>query len=205
MSLPRTPIDHDHVLVALDGPLCTVPADPTVADRLRLMLQGAKLPRAVARTDDPFAVLAHATTFGPATTKAVHDHLVSLEYELVSQADETPGSREALAALAAAGTRLTVVSRLSLRAVRHFLVLHDLAATMTLMCARTGPKLDRLPPNPYLVDRAVRHRGIPPESCLFVGATKWDLAAGRAAGVETVHYGPLFADLTDRHAVHRLG
>lgn len=57
----------DHALVAFDGPITELPPGDTRADRLRAMLGEAELPRRVAKTDDPFAVIAHAATIGPAT------------------------------------------------------------------------------------------------------------------------------------------
>lgn len=73
------------------------------------MLGEAKLPRKVARTDDPEVVLAHAATIGPATERAVRTQLGRLEAELV-----------------AAGTRSTVVGALLPDRIRAFLVMHGL-------------------------------------------------------------------------------
>jgi hypothetical protein len=55
------------------------------------------LPRTVARTDDPFVVLDHAATIGPATERAVHAQLCRIEFDVV----------------AAAGTQITVVASLT--------------------------------------------------------------------------------------------
>lgn len=52
---------------------------------------------------------------------------------------EKSGAREALATMAAAGTQVTVVSGLALRAVRTFLVIHGLLAHVKHLACRTGP------------------------------------------------------------------
>jgi beta-phosphoglucomutase-like phosphatase (HAD superfamily) len=174
----------DHVLLALDGPVAELPTQP-VADRLRILLAEEKLPRRVARTSDPFAVLAHAATIGPATERALYAHLCRVEFELAGAATVTDGVRGALAVLAATGTRVTVVSGLHADVVRSFLVVHGLDAHVRHVSARTGPGVPALPPAPDLVTSAVRD-----DVCVFVGSTAADLAAARVAGVSTLRYRP---------------
>jgi hypothetical protein len=63
---------------------------------------------------------------GPGTGRAVHAQLSRLETELVAVAPAAPGGETAFALMAGAGTRVTVVSRLAVEAVRSFLVVHGL-------------------------------------------------------------------------------
>lgn len=84
--------ERDHVLVAFDGPVAELRATTPVAERLRTMLGEAPLPRKVARTDDPFVVLAYAATIGPATEQAVYAQFCRLEAEAVAATRLAPAS-----------------------------------------------------------------------------------------------------------------
>jgi phosphoglycolate phosphatase-like HAD superfamily hydrolase len=179
-----------HVLVAFDGPVAELPSEGLLADRLRVMVADARLPRKVARTDDPFVVLAYAATIGPATERAVHAQLCRLEHEMVAAARVTPGVREAFAALVAAGTQITVVSNLAITAVRTFLSLQELAEYARHIAGRAGPQRA-----PDLIAAAIRERAIPPEACLFVGSADADHAAARKAGIDTIHHHRLVSTL----------
>ncbi|UJW31615.1 HAD hydrolase-like protein [Saccharothrix sp. AJ9571] len=186
---------RDHVLVALDGPVAGLPGRNAIAARLRVLVADGRLPRKVERTEDPFAVLAHAATIGPGTERAVYAQLCRLETELAAAARIAPGVEEAFASLGTAGTRLTVVSDLAAEAVRTILVMHDLDTHVQRIAGRAGPDLENLPPAPGLITAAVREYLVPVEHCLFVASTDADLTAGLAAGVETVRYqgpGPWF-------------
>lgn len=180
--------DRDHVLLALDGPLAELPPVGQAAERLRVMVADGKLPRKVARTDDPFVVLAHAATIGPGTERAVHAQLSRFEHERLVGAPVTAGAIEALAAMAAAGTQVTVLSSFAVEPVRSFLLLHGLDEHVKHLVARTGPDRTVLPPAPDLVTAAIHARAFPVESCLFIGSTDTDLAAAEAAGVDAVRF-----------------
>lgn len=168
----------DDVYVAFDGPVAELPPVP-VAERLRVLVAEAPLPRRVARSDDPAVVLAHAATIGPATERAVYAQLCRVEYEMVGRARRTEGVVDAFAAMAAAGTRVTVVSGMSAEAVRSFLVVHGLDAHVRHVLARNGPGDEVVA---ALGERAGAG------ACVFVGSTCADLAAARAAGITAVRH-----------------
>ncbi|PRY38823.1 HAD hydrolase-like protein [Umezawaea tangerina] len=180
--------DRDHVLVALDGPVAEGLVRGPVAARLRMMVAEDRLPRKVVRTEDPFAVLAYAATIGPATEHAVYAQWCRIEHELVAAARVTPGVREAFAALAAGGTRITVVGSLDVGAIRAFLVLHGLVEHVGRVAGRSGSDPAVLPPAPDLVATAVLTGATPAEACAFVGTLPVDLAAARAAGVDAIRH-----------------
>jgi beta-phosphoglucomutase-like phosphatase (HAD superfamily) len=187
----------DHVLLAFDGPIAEMAPVSDLADRLRALLAGDRLPRKVARTRDPYVVLRHAAAIGPATEQAMYKHLCWIEHGIATAAVPAPGVDAALAEMAAGGTQLTVVSSLDPDAVRSFLVLHGFHQVKQI-AGRRGPDPAVLPPAPDLVTKAVHERAL--ESCVFVGSTAADLAAGRAAGVDTYRYrrdgSPWFEALT---------
>jgi beta-phosphoglucomutase-like phosphatase (HAD superfamily) len=188
MRLDELLTERDHVLVAFDGPVAELPSAGPGTDRLRVMVADGRLPRKVARTEDPFVILAYAATIGPATERAVYAQLCRIEHEVVAAARITPGVREAFATLVAAGTQITVVGSLAAAAVRTFLVIHGLVEHARHFIGRTGPDRAVLPPAPNLITTAVQQRATPAESCLFVGSMVTDLIAARAAGVGTVRH-----------------
>jgi phosphoglycolate phosphatase-like HAD superfamily hydrolase len=177
--------ERDHVLVAFDGPVVEMPALGSTAERLRVLVADARLPRKVARSDDPMVVLAYAATIGPATERAVYAQWRRIEYEAVATGWLAVGVEDAFAAMAAVGTQITVVSSLAIEVARSFLVLHGLQEHARHIVGRGGPDRVVLPD---LIAAAIQERATPVESCLFVGSTDSDLAAGRAAGVDTVRH-----------------
>ncbi|MEO6086768.1 MAG: HAD hydrolase-like protein [Umezawaea sp.] len=180
--------ERDHVLVALDGPVVErLPVLP-VADRLRMLVAEDRLPRKVARTEDPFVVLAFARSIGPATERAVYAQWRRIEHEVAAAACPASGVREAFAALAAGGARITVVGSLDAVVIRALLALHGLDAHVGRLVGRAGPDRAVLPPAPDLITSAIHACAVPIESCVFVGTTDDDLTAARAAGVDTIHH-----------------
>jgi phosphoglycolate phosphatase-like HAD superfamily hydrolase len=188
MRLEELLTERDHVLAAFDGPVAELPSAGPRADRLRVMVADRRLPRKVARTEDPFVILAYAATIGPATERAVYAQLCRIEHEVVAAARITPGVREAFATLAAAGTQITVVGSLATAAIRTFLVIHGLAEHARHVVGHTGPDRAVLPPAPNLITTTIQQRATPAESCLFVGSMDTDLTAARAAGVDTIRH-----------------
>jgi phosphoglycolate phosphatase-like HAD superfamily hydrolase len=180
MGVEQLVTRYDHVLVAFDGPIAELPSRGSAAERLRVMVADGRLPRRVACTDDPMVVVDYAATIGPATEHAVRTQLRRIEYELVAGGAPTPGVPEACAALAAAGTQISVISGLSADATRTFLVLHGLREHVRHL---TGGAVTT-----ERIASAIHERAIPSASCVFVGSTDTDLAAARATGVDTIRY-----------------
>ena len=188
MHVEKLLTERDHVLVAFDGPVAELRATTPLAGRLRTMLGEAPLPRKVARTDDPFVVLAYAATIGPGTERAVYAQFCRLEAEAVAAARLAPGVGEAFTHLAAAGTQITVIGSLATSAIRTFLVVHGLDAPVRHLAGRTGPDQALLPPAPDLITAAIHAQAVPTQSCLFVGSTNDDVTAARTAGVDAIRY-----------------
>jgi beta-phosphoglucomutase-like phosphatase (HAD superfamily) len=188
MDVQHSLTECDAVLVAFDGPVAELPPMDTAAERLRAMVGDARLPRKVARTADPFAVLDYAAIIGPATATAVHTQLGRLELEVVSDAALRPGVAEAMTIMAAAGAKIAVVSSLTHAAVRTFLVLQGLIEYVAHIAGRARPDRSVLPPAPDLLTGAIRGRAV--EDCAFVASTTADLAAGKAAGIRTYRHRP---------------
>ena len=115
--------EADHVLIAFDGPLCTVfePGEArATAERLRLLL-GANLPRTVARTGDPFEVLRYAASCGENTGYILERQLATYESEAVAFGPATDGAEDAVRSLYASGHSVTAIGNQSVYAIRAFL------------------------------------------------------------------------------------
>ena len=180
----------DHVLLAFDGPVARLPS-VAAAERLRGLIADEPLPPDVAGTGDPFAVIAHATTIGPATGQVLYEHLCRIDFELVGGAQVTEGVHAALAILGATGTRVTVISGMHAEAVNSFLVMHGLSAHVKRLSARTSPNPAVLPPAPDLITAALGG-----DSCVFIGTHRRDLAAAAAAGVSVLRHETTVATTT---------
>ena len=193
----------DHVLIAFDGPLCTV-FDPTTArstaERLRLLLDPA-LPRAIARTDDPFQVLRYAQTCGENTAYVVERQLATYEAESVAFGQASEGAVDAVHTLYAGGHTVTAIANQSTRTIGSFLAMHDLLGEVRRASARDDFRTTALLPDPFLLSRAVQALGTTPQRCLFIGASAQDAQAGRAAGIPVLACG---AALPSRKADARI-
>jgi beta-phosphoglucomutase-like phosphatase (HAD superfamily) len=189
-----TPIDlvrdRDHILVGFDGVLCAVQHDDAaIAERLRVLVS----PGAPAATGDPFDVLRYAASCGAATAAAVERQLRRLELPTVAGAPVVPGAASAMRRLAAAGYTLTAISSLSIGVVRSYFALHDLGESVRRIAARTGPDTP-LPPDPHLLNVAMRALGAGPERCVLIAGSAADVQAGVAAGVAVIGYAPAPAE-----------
>jgi phosphoglycolate phosphatase-like HAD superfamily hydrolase len=175
----------DHVLIAFDGPLCTV-FDPSAArataERLRLLL-GPDLPRKVARTNDPFEVLRYAITCGENTAYVLERQLTRLEGEAMSVRVPTDGAIEAVHGLHDTGHTVTAIGNTSTEVIRGFLGLHGLWNEVRRISARGSSRTAKLLPEPFLLDEAIEALGTEARRCVFIGTSAQDAEAGRAAGV----------------------
>lgn len=95
-----------------------------------------------------------------------------------------PGARAALDALAARpDLRLGLATGKSRRGLDHLLGQHGFAGRFaTLQCADDHPSK----PDPAMLHAALAETGTAPARAVMVGDTTFDIAMGRAAGVQTV-------------------
>ena len=155
-------------------------------------------------------ILEYLDSLPAATAAPLRARLDALEAALCASACAAPGARDLLALLHARGTRLGILTRNSranalatLRAAAHYFAPTDVLGR------------DEAPPKPApdgILRLLAAWRGQPAQA-LMVGDVHLDLAAGRAAGVRTIHVSAGAAHrwpaLTDHHfssleALHRL-
>lgn len=103
-----------------------------------------------------------------------HDELVT----------EFPNVREVLAELAQRGIRMGVVTNKIRKTTLMGLRLSGIESYMETIV--TADDVKRGKPDPEAVLKALEQLGIAPEEALMVGDSKYDIIAGRDAGVKTV-------------------
>ena len=130
----------------------------------------------------------------PQRAAAAHARLAAIEQALTGAAVAAPGAHELLARLAARGARLGILTR-NTRA-------NALAALAAIGLERYFPATsvlgrDEAPPKPAPdgITHFLARWQLPAAQCVMIGDYHLDLAAGRHAGVTTVHV----------HADHALG
>lgn len=181
------PLDRPGWIFDLDGTL-TVPQHDFDAIRAELGLRPAE------------PILEQLAELSPADAAPLHERLGRIERELAAEAQPQPGAAELLAELVARGARLGILTR----------NLADLAHIALAACGLGGLfdaadvlGRDDAPPKPSPAGllRISSRWGLPPGDCVFVGDYLFDLQAGRAAGMLTIHLasrGGDWPDVTDR-------
>lgn len=178
-----------HVLLDFDGPVCSVfggTSDRAVADQLRADFP--ELPADVANSSDPFDVLRHAATLGPAVLARIAVEFERLEVQAAATATPTPGAAETIAALRRTGHTITIVSNNSAAAVAAYLDHQGLAELVDGISARTDPAPDLLKPSPHLLLQAMRTLGADAAHCVLIGDSATDIKAAHAVEIAVIGY-----------------
>lgn len=186
--------ETEGLLLDFDGPICSVFAGfpaATVADQLRQILSDGpinRIPDYIQDTDDPFDVLDFAASLGSNEAHLIEAALRAHEVEAVASAVPTASAHELIHAWFHSGRRLAIVSNNSTAAVESYLHLHGLTPIIDHVSARTGPKLEELKPDPYLINQARKELDLPNSKCTLVGDSLTDLIASNSASVKSIAY-----------------
>jgi len=138
----------------------------------------------------------------PAEAAPLWKRLDELELEIAGRAQPSPGAAELLEALGRRGTRLGILTRNSAQSARVTLEaagLGEFFADQDLIAREHAPPK----PRPDGILRLLRQWNARPESALIVGDYRFDLEAGRAAGIATIYFDDsashAFAEQADLH------
>ncbi|WP_435582552.1 HAD family hydrolase [Amycolatopsis thermoflava] len=181
------------LLLDFDGPVCSVFAGipaPVVADQLRTILvdAGHAPPDPVASSSDPFDVLEYAASLSDEDARYVEAAFTAHEVEAMTTAAPTEGGHELIQAWHGSGRPLAIVSNNSAAAISAYLDFYGLRPLVDTVSARESADVQLLKPHPHLLHQAVRTLGIPAERCVFVGDSRTDIEAAKAAGVRSIGY-----------------
>jgi phosphoglycolate phosphatase-like HAD superfamily hydrolase len=181
-----------HVLLGFDGPVCAAFAGYGAADvgrhvAMHLAMGGVDVPPELVGGADPFGLLHFAAGTGdPDLLAEVDAEIRRLESLAVRLAPPTPGAGAVIGALVETGYTVTIVSDISVRAVRGYTRNHRLDRLIAGISGREDPDPSLLTPNPHLLLEAIRARGGTPDLCVAVGGSVAEVEAAHAVGVPVV-------------------
>lgn len=193
-----------HLLIAFNGPICTLFAETaaaSAADQLRqtIMKEGVSFPQSVENSADPLDILRYAASVGDHLASRIEAQLTELESAAVATALPTPYIPDVLAACRESGRSAAIISANSPAAIHAYLAKHDLASQLTIGAARTGPDPLILPPSPHLIDHAATVLDVSPTECAVISSALRDIQAARAARAPSIGYAK-----TPDHAGHQV-
>jgi phosphoglycolate phosphatase len=193
-TLRRILANTEALLLDFDGPICSVfagfPAS-IVADQLRQILTESsqvELPPRVAASGDPFDVLSYAATLGTDVARYVEAAFRAHELEAISTATPTPAAHDLIIKWNKSNRPLAIVSNNSIVAIETYLKIYRLKQFVEYISARSSSDVALLKPNPYLIDRAVTVLGVAATEVAFIGDSKTDIKAAKAANVKIIGY-----------------
>jgi beta-phosphoglucomutase-like phosphatase (HAD superfamily) len=194
-----------HLLIAFDGPICTLFAGMPgafAADQLRQTMtkEGVSLPQSVEIAADPLDILRFAASVGDGLASRVEAQLTQLESVAVASALPTPYITDVLAACRESGRSAAIVSANSSAAIHAYLAMHDLISQLKIGAARTGPDPLTLPLSPRLIAQAAAAVDAAPAVCAVISSTPDDIKAAQAAGAPSIGYAKTPDDA--EHQVH---
>jgi phosphoglycolate phosphatase len=189
-------VDHTGpVLLDFDGPVTHLFIDgrnKRLADQLRAVLDQdhVVLPRDLARTVDPLALLRWAGTSLPrSTARAVENACIKGEYQCVEESIPTPGAAELLDACHRVGRPVVIVSNNAEEPIRTFLDTNEFVHLVQAVIGRTHGHPQLMKPHPDSILRALSELGDPqPAECLFVGDSLTDIEVSRVTGVRSIGF-----------------
>ena len=119
----------------------------------------------------------------------LHRRLKAIEFEVAARAEPMPLAAELIRALLEQGVELAILTRNRRDCVDIVLERLDLLQcfipNQIIACGCAEPK-----PSPAGIDLLISRWGCDLAACVMVGDYLYDLQAGRAAGVSTVHFNP---------------
>jgi HAD superfamily hydrolase (TIGR01509 family) len=134
--------------------------------------------------------------------RPLFERLDALELDLARRAQPTPGAPALLASLSRRGAKLGILTRNSFANVRVTLEatgLHEFFGSECVVAREQAPPK----PRPDGIHRLLALWKARAEQALIVGDYRFDLEAGRAAGIATVYFDPAgsreFAEHADLH------
>lgn len=115
--------------------------------------------------------------------------LTEIEIAVAERAEPMPHAQSLITALAAQGIELAILTRNRRDCVDIVLqrlgLQHCFPAVQIIASECADPK-----PSPAGIERLLAHWQCPTEACVMLGDYLYDLQAGRAAGISTVHFNP---------------
>jgi phosphoglycolate phosphatase-like HAD superfamily hydrolase len=185
------------LLIDFDGPICDIfagfPAAGIAAhlhDIIHTQYHGTIPASLVAAARDPLVTLSEVEKLGDSElTRTVADACRDAEITAAATAAPTAGAEDVLRAARRTRRRVAIVSNNATAAIETYMHDHDLLGYVDGIAARfDGMPPHLLKPNPFLVERGRTAACARSETAVFIGDSRSDVIAGRAAGVPTIGY-----------------
>ncbi len=151
-------------------------------------------------------ILGWLDTLPPNESAPLFERLDAMEAELIPEVQPAPGAADLLHALSDRGKKLGVLTRnvrINAHRTLEAIGVDHLFSPHTVL----GREEARPKPDPDGIHTLLHEWGAAPEDSLIVGDFRYDLEAGRAAGVATIHVdhaaGFAWPEITD-HQAHSL-
>jgi HAD superfamily hydrolase (TIGR01509 family) len=182
------------LLLDFDGPVCSVfagyPAPQIAAELVASLREFApQLADALREESDPMEVLrVAAETLPDKRVRSIDEQLSLAESAAVESAEPTPGAAELIATARRADLAVAIVSNNSAGPISKYLKRHGLYGDIATIIGRPFGHPEKMKPEPYLLELALKSTGVDAARACFVGDSVTDIDAGNAVGVMTIGY-----------------
>lgn len=183
----------EHVLLDFDGPVCALfgtVTDSEVADVLRTAVveRGYAVSDELRTATDPFDMLTYAARLGPEVAAAVEAEFTRWERRAALRAAATAGARDVLTWINQSGRSIMIVSNNAVSAVESYLTAAGLANLVAGVSARRPDNLNRLKPDPHLLNQATATLETVTDRCVMICDSPSDIEAANTAGMPAIAY-----------------
>lgn len=183
--------DADLVILDFDGPLVRLLPDPEHIELAAsavayLRAAGADVPPSIATLQDHGAVLLEAGRRWPHLAETLAVMCTAAEVDGARRQPPQPGALELLAALAAHGVPVSIVTNNDPACVTEFTRRWGVSHRVRTVHGRDPARPDRLKPNPAMLLEALASAGVAAGRAVMVGDSVSDIEAACAAGVAAV-------------------
>ncbi len=145
--------------------------------------------RSALAVPDGVGILEHLQQQPEPLRSELNARLMAIEIGVAERAEPMPQAQALIQALVARGCELAILTRNRRDCVDIVLqrlgLLHCFPAVQIIASECAEPK-----PSPAGIERLVAHWRCEREACVMLGDYLYDLQAGRAAGISTVHFNP---------------
>lgn len=181
---------REYLLLDFDGPICAVfssLSSRNAAEELASKIS-MPLPTTIANTHDPFEILRYSARHGNDWAQFANHAFTAIEIRAVHCATPNFAGHAVIRQASRAGKKIAVVSNNSTECIDQYMRLYGLHRHICGIYARTSSDIDKLKPNPHLLQQAITGMDTSPKECVFLGDSLADIQAGHAIFVPVVAF-----------------
>jgi phosphoglycolate phosphatase len=145
-------------------------------------------PGEIRATSDHLAIIRWAGTHAPGALSDVEAACTTAEVEAARTSQPTPGARDLMAALNAAGVPVVIVTNNAASAARTYLERWNLTPYVRAVVGRPELQPSLMKPNPYMVGEALGIARVAAADAVLIGDSVSDVQVSRAARLPVVGF-----------------